>query len=79
MIVLAKLELALLIIVMAHIHEVLKLSRILWLTLIVLFSLTAINEPSASQNYSLLICSHSSHLLIFYDCLVFFLFTSGYN
>ena len=48
MIVLAKLELALLIIVMAHIHEVLKLSRILWLTVIVLFSLTAINEPSAS-------------------------------
>ena len=81
MIILVKLELTLLIIVTAHVHVVFRLTRILWLTLIVLFSLTALYEPSASQNCSLLVLSHSSHLLgseyIFYDCSCVLLFSSG--
>ena len=68
MIILAKLELTLLIIV----HVMLRLTRILWLTLIVLFSLRALYEPSASQNCPLLVLADSSHLLgseyTFYDC-----------
>ena len=50
MIILAKLELTLLIIVTADVHVELKLAEMLWLTLIVLFPLTALYEPSASQN-----------------------------
>ena len=60
MIILAKLELTLLIIVTAHVHVVFRLTRILWLTLIVSFSLTSLYEPSASQNCSLLVLSHAS-------------------
>ena len=56
MIILAKLELTLLIIVTADVHVELKL----WLTIIVLFPLTALYEPSASQTCSLLVLSHSS-------------------
>ena len=56
MIILAKLELTLLIIVTADVHVELKL----WLTIIVLFPLTALYETSASQNCSLVILSHSS-------------------
>ena len=59
MIILAKLELTLLISVTAHVHVVFRLTRILWVTLIVLFSLTALHEPSASQNWSLSVLSHS--------------------
>ena len=54
------LELNLLIIVTAHVHIVFRLTRILWLTLIVLFSLTPLYGLSASQNCSLLVLSHSS-------------------
>ena len=72
MIILAKLELTLLIIVTAHGHVVFRLTRMMWLTLIVLISLTALCKPSVSQNCSLLGLSHSSHLLggeyIFYYC-----------
>ena len=68
MIMLAKLELTLLIIV----HVLLRLTRILRLTLIVLFSLRALYVPSATQNCPLLVLADSSHLLgseyIFYDC-----------
>ena len=60
MIILVKLGLTLLINVTAHVHVVFRLTRILWLTLIVLFSLTALYEPSASQNCSLLVLSHAS-------------------
>ena len=56
MIILAKLELTLLMIVTAHVLVVLRL----WFTFIVLFSLTALYEPSASQNCSLLVLSHAS-------------------
>ena len=67
MFVLAKLELTLLIIVKVHVHEVLRLIRILWLTLIVSFSVTALYEPS-----SRLFVSHSSASTggeyIFYAC-----------
>ena len=59
-IILAKLELTLLIIVMAHIHVVSRLDKMLKLTLNVLFPLTALYEPSASQNYSVLVLSQSS-------------------
>ena len=59
MIILAKLHLILLIIVTAHVHVVLRFTRILWLTLIVLFPLTAFYEPRASKNCSLLVLSHS--------------------
>ena len=58
--VLAMLELNLLIIVMVHVHVVFRVTRILWLTHLVLFSLTPLYEPSASQNCSLLVLSHSS-------------------
>ena len=64
MIILAKLELTLLIIVTAHAHVVFRLTRMQWLILIVLFSLTALYEPSVSQNCSLLVLSHSSTLLL---------------
>ena len=60
MIILVKLELTLLIIVTAHVHVVFRLTRILWLKLIVMFSLTALYELSASQNCSLLVRSYSS-------------------
>ena len=56
MIILAKLELTLLIIVTADVHVELKL----WLTIIVLFPLTALYETSASQSCSLVVLSHSS-------------------
>ena len=48
LIILAKLELTLLMIVMSHVHVVLRLTKMLWLALIVLFSLTALYKPSAS-------------------------------
>ena len=57
MIILAKLELTHLIIVTDNVHVVFRL------TLIVLFSLTALCKPSASQNCSPLVLSYSSHLL----------------
>ena len=60
MIKLAKLELTLLIIVTAHVHVVFRHTKILWLTLIVMFYPTALYEPSASQNCLLLVVSHSS-------------------
>ena len=79
MIILAKLELTLLMIVTAHVLVVLRL----WFTFIVLFSLTALYEPSASQNCSPEVLSHSSHLLeseyIFYDCSWVLLFTCSYS
>ena len=59
MIILTKLELTLLIIVTAHGHVVFRLTRMMWLTLIVLFPLTAFYEPRASKNCSLLVLSHS--------------------
>ena len=81
MIVHVKLELTLLNNVTAHAHVVFRLTRILWFTLIVLFSLTALYEPNASQNCSLLVSSYSSHLLgseyIFYDCSCVLLVSSG--
>ena len=71
MIILAKLELILLIIVLARVHVVFRLTRILRLTLIVFF-ITALYEPSASQNCSLLVLWYSSASTggeyIFYDC-----------
>ena len=83
MIIFMKLELTLLIIVTAHVHVVFRLARKLWLALTDLFSLTALYEPSASQNCSLLVLSHSSHLLeseyIFYDCSWVLLFTCSYS
>ena len=60
MVILAKLGLSLLINVTAHVHVVFRLTRILWLTLIVSFYLTSLYEPSASQNCSLLVLSHAS-------------------
>ena len=63
MIILAKLELTLLIIVTVNVHvelKQLKLAEILWLTLIVLFPLTALYETSASQSCSLVVLSNSS-------------------
>ena len=60
MIILAKLELTPLIIFTGHVHIVFRLTKILWLKLIVIFPLTAFYEPSASQNCSLLVLSHSS-------------------
>ena len=76
MITLAKLELYLLIIVTAHVHVVFRRTRILWLTLTVLFSLTALYELSASQNCSLLLHSYSSttpegEYIFYVRCLVF--------
>ena len=75
MIILAKLELTLLMIVTAHVLVVLRL----WFTFIVLFPLTALYEPSASQNCSLLVCSHSSTSTggeyIFYVCSLVFHFS----
>ena len=83
MIILAKLELTPLIIVTAHVHVVLGLTKMLWLTFNILFWLTALYEPSASQNFSELVLSHSSQILgseyIFYDCSCVPLFTSGYS
>ena len=60
LIILAKLELTLVMIVMSHVHVVLRLTKMLWLALIVLFSLTALYKPSASQNCSLIVRSLSS-------------------
>ena len=60
MVILAKLGLTLLINVTAHVHVLFRLTRILWLTLIVSFSITSLYEPSASQNCSLLVLSHAS-------------------
>ena len=48
--ILAKLKLTLLIIATANVHVLFRLMRIPWLTLIVFFPLTALYEPSASQN-----------------------------
>ena len=79
MIILAKLELTLLIIVTAHVHVGFWLTRILWLTLTVLFSLTTHYELSASQNCSLLLHSYSSTTpegeYIFYVCSLVFHFS----
>ena len=79
MIILVKLELTLLIIVIAHVYVVFRLTRILWLTLIVLFSLTALYDPSASQNCSQLILAHFSTSpegkYIFYVCSLVFHFS----
>ena len=84
MIILVKLELTLLIIETGHVHVVFSLTRSPWLTLIVLFSLTALYEPSSSQKCSLWV--HSLFLLTFLEvntsfmiALVFFLFTTGYS
>ena len=63
LIILSKLELTVFIIFPGHVHVELRLTRLPGLTLIVLFSLTALNEPSASQNCSQLVLSHSSQLL----------------
>ena len=76
MIRLAKLELTLLIIVTAHVHVGFWLTRILWLTLIVMFSLTPLYELSASQNCSLLLHSYSSttpegEYIFYVRCLVY--------
>ena len=60
MIILAKVELTLLIIFIAYIHLVFRLTRVLWVALIDMFFLTALYEPSASQSCSLLYLSHSS-------------------
>ena len=60
LIILVKLKLTLLMIVMAHVHEVFSLTKILWLTLTVVLPLTALYEQSAGQNCSLLVLSHSS-------------------
>ena len=61
MIILAKLELTLLIIVTADV--VFRLTELLRLTLIVLFPLTALYKLGGSQNCSLLVLSHSSTTL----------------
>ena len=60
LIILAKLELSLLIIVTAHVRVMFRLTKILRLTVNVLFLLTALYEPSASQNCSSLVCAQSS-------------------
>ena len=79
MIILVKLELTLLIIETAHAHVVFSLTRSSWLTLIVLFSLTALYDPSASQNCSQLILAHFSTSTegkyIFYVCSLVFHFS----
>ena len=70
MIIPAKLELILLITATAHVHVVLRLTRILWLTLIVLFSLTALHEPSARWNCSLMVLFYYTWRRIHLLCVV---------
>ena len=61
---LAKPGLTLLMIVTASVHVVFRLPKMLWMTLTVLFPLTALYEQSAGPNCSMFVLSHSTHCLI---------------
>ena len=65
MIILPKLEVTLLIIVTAHVHVVFRLTRIPWLTLIVLFLLTV---RTVHLWFSLILLTFSEVNTSFYDC-----------